>query len=217
MRIEPAKLQIVRRDARDQRNDDAAAGFVARQRLRARAFGEPADASPEIDLPARRKAGAIGVVGIGDQSRDLRRESGLRRAGARGARVVADLRKELRARLREHRGRLLEIGDGDLHVVVVRERLGDERVEHRVAERLPPCGVARLDGRGSRVLELRRRVDRRSLVVGSRHAAGERHAGGDGGDCSGPHQSPFAGCASAAASPATAAGFSPRSFSRSNR
>ena len=61
---------------------------------------------------------------------------------ASGRRAVADLREQPGPRLRQHADGLLDVRRRDLDVEVVRERLGDQRVEHRVAELLPPLVFA---------------------------------------------------------------------------
>ena len=75
---------------------------------------------------------------------------------------------------------VLDVGGGDLDVEVVRERLRDERVEHRVVELLPPLRVRGVGGVLRRVDERRRRVDRGARVVGADHAAAEHQQRSEG-------------------------------------
>ena len=67
--------------------------------------------------------------------------------------LVVDLRVERRARLGENARGLLDVGSGDLDVVVVGQRVGDQIVEHGIAELLPPFRVRGL----RRLLGARRR------------------------------------------------------------
>ena len=91
-------------------------------------------------------------------------------AGSRPA--VAHLRIETRPRGHEEPLGLGNVGGGDLHVLVVGQRVGDELVEHRVVELLPPFGVGGL----GHVLRLEAEglggIDDRTLVVGPDGAAG---------------------------------------------
>ena len=91
------------------------------------AFGLPADAAPQVDLPARAGEHLVGVGRVGTpRQRRAPCSDELAVALARAVGLVADLREERRARGREHAGGLLDVGDGDLHVPVVRERLDDQ-------------------------------------------------------------------------------------------
>src|SRR6185295_11131917 len=101
LRIETAQLQIRARHLSDQREDQAASRLLGREDIGARCLGLPADASPEIDLPARARQNLIRILRIGDESLGEGSEVDLARALPRCAAAVADLREELRARLHQ--------------------------------------------------------------------------------------------------------------------
>ncbi len=140
--IERAQVQIVVGDLRHQREDHAAARLVGRQQVRLGGLGLPTDAPPQVDLPARARDDA--VAGLCARSGRLVRQKIRRELLARAARVVSDLRIKRGLRFGEYRCGLLHVGCRLLHTLVVRKRFGDQLVEHRIAELLPPLGVDRV-------------------------------------------------------------------------
>ncbi len=94
-------------------------------------------------------------------------------AGSRPA--VAHLGIETRPRGHEEPLGLGNVGGGDLHALVVGQRVGDELVEHRIVELLPPFGVGGLLGHVLRLeAEGLGEIDDRALVIGPHGAAGYR-------------------------------------------
>ncbi len=72
--------------------------------------------------------------------------------------------------MRQHAGRLLDVGGRDLDVEIVRERLGNQVVEHGVAELLPPLGVGGVGGVLRLEAEGAGRVDGRPRVIRAERA-----------------------------------------------
>ncbi len=113
LRVQPAQLQVAVGHLRHQRQDHAAPRLVGGQHVGIGGFGLAADAAPQVDLPAGLQRGLVGRGRV-RVVRDQRREGRLARALALRAGAVAEVREELRARLRQQRRRLLDVGRGDL-------------------------------------------------------------------------------------------------------
>jgi len=138
-----------------------------------RRLREPPDAAPQVDLPARARKNLVGGVGVRD-NRGHRNASGLAGTLPCHTAVVLKLRKKRRPGLHKHRRRLFNVCDCDLDVLVLCESLGDQRIEHRILELIPPLGVGGRSCIPVFVPEGDRYFHRRSLVIRADHAAGEQ-------------------------------------------
>ena len=95
--VERAQRDVARRDARHQRQHDAALRLLARIDLRLRGFGQAPHAAEQVELPRRAERRLVqrevAVHAGGD-----RRLADAARLGAARVGAVADLRQQLRAR-----------------------------------------------------------------------------------------------------------------------
>ncbi len=156
----------------------------------------PADAAPDIRLPAGAQAGAIGVgrLAAGGAHRparagdDLAGTAPTAAARARAAAVEGQGREE-GGLLLAHQGLGLAIGGFGGDDVLVGDRdLGLQLIERRIAEQGPPVGLERRVGRlgggpargVGRLLEGRGGGHRGTHIVGA-DRAGSQGAGGGGG------------------------------------
>src|SRR5262249_11789299 len=95
--------------------------------------------------------------------------------------AVADRRIEGGIRDARLRARLRDARAGDLQVVVLRDRLLDQRLQRRVAEHIPPgqIGQGRALDRRDLTAELIGRDGGRARVVRADRTAGEQHTDDD--------------------------------------
>src|SRR5207253_6175747 len=135
--VETAQLDVVAGNRSDQRENHAIACVVAHQHVRQRRLAQTPDAPPEIDHPAHAKQGLIARLWIRKVWNECL-ETGIGYLLPLALAAVTDLRKQCGARLCEQSRRLQDIRSGDLDVAVVRERFGNQRVEHRIVVLLPP-------------------------------------------------------------------------------
>ncbi len=144
--IERAHPDIARRNARHQRQHHAALCLLARIHLRLRGFGQATHPSEQVELPRGSQRCLVQrEVRVGGRRDGRHAEAARTKATDVG--VVADLRKQLRARRRQRTEELIDPCGGDAHVAVIAQRGLDQLVEDRVAELLPPfrvCNVGRL-------------------------------------------------------------------------
>ncbi len=125
-----------------------------------------ADAAEHVDLPERIEAGAIRRDGTGSF-----RKAWNRLIPSIDARAGYGRWKAIERDVIEERARLIDPGNGHPHIVICRQCLADELVEHWILELLPPARIERLldDQRRVHVAQRRRRHIGRD--VRSAHAA----------------------------------------------
>ena len=168
--VEGAQLDVAGRNRCDQGKDNAAPRFNGGKQIRPGGLGEPPDAPPEIDLPARTCEQLERRLRV----RDTGRQRGcviLTQSLACCAPAVADLWKQRCAGLHQHARGLFDVGGGDFHCPVIGQRLGDQRVEHRVVELLPPIGVGSVACVLFFISEGLRSIHRGAAIIGTDHAA----------------------------------------------
>ena len=141
--VQPPQLQVRAGDGGDEREDHAPLCILGAQEACLRRFGQPADAAPEIDLPARRAQDLVGRLRVGDGGRQGRCPV-FGESLPLGQTAVVELREDGRSGLDEQAPRLLDLGSRDLDVLVVGQCLVDEGVQDRVLELSPPLCVGRV-------------------------------------------------------------------------
>ncbi len=172
--VEVAQRHVFVRHGRDQREQRRAPPVLGGEEVRPRRFGLALQLAEEVDLPRSREQRLVAVEGAPHVILQRRRtaEAAHLLAGEIGAR--AHLRKEPGAGRAEHASGFLHARGGDANVLVLRERRGDELVQHRVVELLPPCGVHEVGGIAHFITKRSRRVDLGAHVVRSHLTTSER-------------------------------------------
>ena len=131
-------------------------------------------AAEQVQLPAGIEAQAVALAG-----RALAAVGQVRLAAAVVVAAGGGVRGLVEAVLDEHRARLRHPRQGDAQVVVGRQRLRHQSLQHRVAELRPPGPDRRFAGEGgiARALQVDRRLCRRDIVRPHGDAAGQQQRG----------------------------------------